>query len=49
MDKKNKHEDKSIKDMVLLLKKIRNKNNNKKFKTTDELTVNVGFEGYEDD
>ena len=47
----NKAKEVDIERVKQLLKKYRNKKNNKKcnFKTTDELTVNIGFDGYEED
>lgn len=42
---------KSTQEMVEYLRKIRNKkkNNKKQIKTTDQLTVSIGYDGYEED
>jgi hypothetical protein len=42
---------KSTQEMIDYLRKIRNKkkNNKKTFKTTDQLTVSIGYDGYEED
>ena len=47
----NKTKEVDIERVKQLLKKYRIKGNNKKsnFKTTDELTVSVGLDGYEED